>query len=202
MYWHFVDEGHEVGPWGYLLEYTDWPASRPGPVVSSRRLARITYKRRDHYPRVFLSYRRDDSDAYAGRLHETLVRALGPDEVFMDQFSIRPGEQFPWTIQQAVWHAPIMACVIGPKWGSLQDSSGTRRLDREWDYVRREITAALDTGTTIIPIVLSGGELPALTGLPDDMRPLGDLQALALSQRHWNADTSEVIDAIRAELNE
>jgi hypothetical protein len=200
-YRHYVNEGEEVGPWGYLLEYTDWLASSPGPPPRRGGPSPSRFRRRDNYPRVFLNYRRDDADAYAGRLHETLSKALGPDDVFMDQFSIRPGEIFSWTIQQAVWHASVVVALIGPKWGSVRDpSGGPRRLESEWDYVRREITAALDVGATLIPIVLPGGELPALAGLPDEMQSLGELQALTLSTRHWEEDTAELIDAIRVDL--
>lgn len=197
---HYVDEGQEVGPWGMLLEYTDWNVSSPGPRPRDRRYRRIRYRRRESYPKVFISYRRDDGEAYAGRLHEALSRALGAGEIFMDQFSIRPGEVFPWTIQQAVWHSKVMLCLMGAKWSSPQPD-GKHRLNSPWDYLRREVTGALDLGHCLMPILLPGGNLPDRMLLSDGMDPLSDLQALSISQRHWDADVSEIVNAIRLELS-
>lgn len=202
IYWHYVHEGQEVGPWGKLLEYTDWPTNQPGPTVQNRSVP-IAYKRHESYPRIFLSYRRDDAEAYAGRLHETLVRTFGTENVFMDQFSIRPGDQFPWAIQQAAAHAAVMVTLIGPKWATLQDAHGRSRLDNEHDFVRREITAALDRGVTVIPIMFPGADVSVLANAYwDDMHRLADLQALELSPRRWDVDTGEVVQVIRAVLEE
>ena len=79
-HYHYVAEGAEVGPFGYLLEY-----SEHGPGIREIDPPHGPLLRRDRYPRVFLSYRRADSEAYAGRLHEALTRVFGSDEVFMDQ---------------------------------------------------------------------------------------------------------------------
>jgi hypothetical protein len=35
IYWLYVEEGHEVGPWRHLLEYSDWAAGTPGPRVAN-----------------------------------------------------------------------------------------------------------------------------------------------------------------------
>jgi hypothetical protein len=201
IYWHYVDEGQEVGPTGALFEYSydgrvlaRPPNFRPGP-------RRLPYRRRQEYPSVFLNYRRDDSDAYAGRLHETLVRELGtPEEVFMDQFSVKPGEPFPWAIQQAVAHCDVMVALIGPKWLSVADRNGRRRLDDPRDYVRREITAGLDRGISLIPVILPGGSIPDASALPEEMQGLEQLQMLDLSARHWQADVGLLIGTIREEL--
>ena len=37
-----------------------------------------------------ISYRRDDGDAYAGRLFDNLAVHFGDDKVFLDVFSLRP----------------------------------------------------------------------------------------------------------------
>ena len=43
--------------------------------------------------RVFLSYRRDDTAAYAGRLYDRLVAHFGANQVFIDIDQIEPGIQ-------------------------------------------------------------------------------------------------------------
>lgn len=202
IYWHYVDEGQEVGPWGQLLEYSDVGATTVGVPVGTRPGPKSPPKvqRRDRYPRVFLNYRRNDSEAYAGRLHETLVREFGPDDVFMDLFSIRPGEPFPSSIQQAAARCSVMVCIIGTMWLSVVDPWGRRRLDNPYDYVRREITAAQDRGITLIPIILPGASIPEASGLPDEMRGIEQLQALELSARHWDAGIADLLNTLREAL--
>src|SRR5918997_1295290 len=43
---------------------------------------------------VFISYRRDDSAPYAGRLGDALSRSFGAGEIFRDIDRIKPGERF------------------------------------------------------------------------------------------------------------
>jgi hypothetical protein len=43
-------------------------------------------------PTIFLSYRRDDSAGYAGRLRSSLEAKLGEGSVFRDVDAIEPGQ--------------------------------------------------------------------------------------------------------------
>lgn len=101
IYRHFMNAGDEVGPWGELFEFSESTVAILGPLHPGAP-RKFNYRRRESYPPIFLNYRRNDSEAYAGRLHEVLSQRFGVDFVFMDQFSIRGGEVAPWTIQQAV----------------------------------------------------------------------------------------------------
>ncbi len=42
-------------------------------------------------PKIFISYRRDDSGGRAGRLYDHLIAHFGQGQVFMDVDTIRPG---------------------------------------------------------------------------------------------------------------
>ncbi len=53
-------------------------------------------------PRIFISYRRDDSAGHAGRLHDRLVGHFGEGLVFMDVDTIKPGLNFVEVVQEAV----------------------------------------------------------------------------------------------------
>lgn len=129
------------------------------------------------------------------------MRTFGVDDVFMDQFSIRPGEPFPWAIQQSVAHCKVVVVMIGQKWLTVQDHLGKRRLDYPYDYVRREITAGLDRRTRVVPVLLPGVSLPNATDLPDEMHGLELLQMLDLTARHWQADVELLIEGIREGLS-
>ncbi|MDD5322768.1 MAG: toll/interleukin-1 receptor domain-containing protein [Methylococcales bacterium] len=56
---------------------------------------------------VFISYRRDDSAGYAGRLADSLEKLLGKDKVFRDVADIKPGEDFVKAIKQNLQNAKV-----------------------------------------------------------------------------------------------
>lgn len=51
---------------------------------------------------IFISYRRDDSAGYAGRLYDRLAAHFGATRVFMDVEGIEPGIDFVNAIEDAV----------------------------------------------------------------------------------------------------
>ena len=52
--------------------------------------------------RIFLNYRRTDSEGYAGWLRKDLAGRFGTDHVFMDVVGIEPGEDFVEEINRQV----------------------------------------------------------------------------------------------------
>jgi hypothetical protein len=157
----------------------------------------MRFRRRDRYPRIFLNYRRDDSEAIAGRVHERLSTVFGEDDVFMDQFSLRPGEFYAWTLQQALAHAEAVVSLIGPKWSALMTKDTP--LASERDFVRRELVAALDRGTTLFPVLVSGAGIPDVSR-DHELSEMLDLQFHGLSTRHWSFDVDALVGAIRERL--
>ena len=67
--------------------------------------------------RVFISYRRDDSPAYAGRLSDQLRARFGAPLVFRDIDTLEPGVPFKQLIEESVGSADVLIAVIGPKLG-------------------------------------------------------------------------------------
>ncbi len=53
-------------------------------------------------PRIFISYRRNDSASNAGRIYDHLINHFGQGQVFMDVDTIRPGVDFVEVVQGAV----------------------------------------------------------------------------------------------------
>src|SRR5215208_4536450 len=60
---------------------------------------------------IFVSYRRDDAAAYAGRLHADLARRFGRDRVFMDITAIEPGVPFATALDRAVTTCDVFLAV-------------------------------------------------------------------------------------------
>ncbi len=103
-------------------------------------------------PKIFISYRRDDSASQAGRLYDRLEGHLGQGQVFMDVDTIKPGVNFVETVQQAIGECDGLVAVIGSDWLQISDATGARRLDDPADLVRLEIATALERGVPVIPI--------------------------------------------------
>jgi hypothetical protein len=53
-------------------------------------------------PKIFISYRRDDSAGHTGRLYDRLEDHFGKEDVFMDVDTIKPGLDFVRVVQEAV----------------------------------------------------------------------------------------------------
>ena len=77
--------------------------------------------------KIFLSYRRKDSAAMAGRIYDRLCAHFGCDAVFMDIDAIPFGVDFRQHIDAAVGQCEVVLAVIGTKW--IEESDAHRRLD-------------------------------------------------------------------------
>jgi hypothetical protein len=145
---------------------------------------------------VFLSYRREDSAAYAGRLFDDLTDQFGGDAVFMDIDTIAVGSDFVEVIEQAVAACDVMLTLIGPRWLTVTDREGRRRLDNESDFVRLEVATGLARGRRMIPILVGDADMPSPADLPPDLAPLTRRHAFELSDRRWRADVAELASAL------
>src|SRR5580765_5596226 len=93
--------------------------------------------------RIFISYRRDDTGGYAGRLNDRLSEAFGAQEIFRDIEDIAPGVDFVQEIEREVAACDVLLVVIGRQWTASVDAHGRSRLQDPHDFVRLEIAAAL-----------------------------------------------------------
>ena len=66
--------------------------------------------------RIFISYRRDETDFPASWLYERLVAHFGPDQVFKDVDSIELGDDFAEVIADAVGACDVLLVLIGAHW--------------------------------------------------------------------------------------
>ncbi len=145
---------------------------------------------------VFLSYRRDDSAAYAGRVYDRLVARFGADQVFMDIDRIAPGENFVDAINRHVVESSAVLVLIGPRWADARGRSGQRRLHEVGDFVCLEVGAALQSAVRVVPVLVGGATMPRAQELPEVLRPLVALQALEISDGRFHYDVGRLIDAI------
>jgi hypothetical protein len=147
--------------------------------------------------RIFISYRRDDTAGFAGRLYADLSARVGASSLFRDIDTIQPGAAFPTAIQQAIGSCHVFLALIGPHWATAAER-GQRRLDNPSDYVRQEVEAALrQPNILVIPVLVQGTVMPRKQDLPVSLTPLTDMHALTLGDAHWRVDVDRLLEAMR-----
>jgi hypothetical protein len=146
---------------------------------------------------TFISYRREDSAGYAGRLHEDLEERIGARQVFRDVDTLQAGQDFEAAIRQRLAQCSSCVVMIGPGWLRSQTASGQRRLDQPGDYVVMEIAAALARpDVVVIPVLVGGATMPLADELPQAIRPLARRQALSIRDETWSADMARLARAV------
>jgi hypothetical protein len=146
--------------------------------------------------KVFINYRREDTAPYAGRLYDRLITHFGEDQVFIDIDHIRPGEDFVDAINAKVGACDVAIVLIGPQWLDVEDAFGERRLDQTEDFVRMEISAALERNIQTIPVLVGGARMPRRQELPEQIATLARKNAIELSETRFHSDVDRLIRAI------
>ncbi len=147
-------------------------------------------------PGVFISYRREDSAAYAGRLFDILSAAFGAENTFMDVDDIKGGDDFTTVIERKLGVSDALVAVIGEHWLSVTEPSGGRRLDNPNDFVRIEIAKALERGIRVIPVLVGGATLPHPSDLPDNLKALCERQAVEIRDTRFHEDAKDLVDVL------
>jgi NB-ARC domain/TIR domain len=145
---------------------------------------------------IFINYRGDDSQTAAALIDSELTARFGSDQVFLDSRCIPAGTDFVDELLGRVRRCSVLLVVIGPRWLTLTNEAGQRRIDDPQDWIRREIVEAFAHGRRVIPVLMDGVTLPAETELPDDIAGLSRRQYLPLRRRHTKIDLTDLAERI------
>jgi hypothetical protein len=137
--------------------------------------------------KVFISYRRDDAAGFAHAIHDRLVENLPKEQVFMDVVGIEPGADFVEKLKSTVNQCSVLLALIGKRWFG-EDNGGRPRIHDPNDWVRAEVSTAIQRGVRVIPVLLDGATMPATESLPEDLRPLTRMNAVDVRGSRLNAD--------------
>ena len=151
---------------------------------------------------IFINYRRDDSAATAGRLHDRLAQVFGRKRIFMDVDQIPAGIDFVAHLNSQVAACNVLLVVIGPHWLNVKNEAGERRLHQPDDFVAIEIAAALARDIRVIPVLVDGATIPRASELPDSLKPLVRRQAIELRQAHFGRDAEALIERLHEVLGD
>ncbi len=146
---------------------------------------------------IFISYRREDAPAHAGRLYDGLTEEFGAQQVFMDVDTLEPGVDFVERLHSAVGTADAVLVVIGRGWLNAKNLDGERRLDDPEDFVRLEVGLALTGEPVVIPVLVGGATMPSEEDLPPELVQLARRNALTMIDSDWRSGLARLVAALR-----
>lgn len=139
--------------------------------------------------KVFISYRRIDTEGYAGRIYDRLVSDFN---IFMDVDDIEPGDDFIDVLENALGSCDILLALIGDRWLETKDQDGRRAIDDSKDFVRREIAFALERDIRVIPVLLAGASMPAPRDLPRELFSFARCNAIEIRHANFDSDVNKL----------
>lgn len=142
-------------------------------------------------PKIFISYRRDDSQYQADRIRGALTRILPKRDVFIDIDNIPTGVDFVDHVDKQIAQCDVLLALIGPGW-----IANAQRLANPKDFVRIEIASALKRGITVVPVLLDGATMPREDQLPDDIKPLIRRNGADIRRSSFDSDTQRLISRL------
>jgi hypothetical protein len=126
--------------------------------------------------KIFVSYRRADTQEIAEQLYSRLALHFGATNVFMDRADIEHGQRWRDEVTRQITAADMFLVLIGRAW------LDTLRIRAAADDVlRTELASALQQKKQIIPILVDGAAMPSASELPPEVRGLTEFQALPVT---------------------
>ena len=146
--------------------------------------------------KVFISYRREDTAAVAGRVYDRLSRLLSKRNVFFDVSTIGGGEDFLKRIASEISSSDVALVFIGVRWLEPVQATGKARIWEADDHVRAEVRAAMARSIRVLPVLVSGASMPKPEQLPEDIRAITTKNALPLRHESFDDDTERLVAAV------
>lgn len=150
--------------------------------------------------RIFISYRRDDTQWFAGRLADSLSSYFGDKRVFRDIEGIAGGANFAEVIRGTLKQSDATVVLIGDKWLSAVNDNGERRLDQADDWVLQEIVTALDAGLPVYPVLVGDTPMPRAEELPEQLHRLLNFNAISVGDSRWESDVDRLAKVIGLDI--
>ena len=153
-------------------------------------------------PKIFCSYRRQDSTHQTGRIFDQLTARFGKDELFRDVDSMPLGLDFRRVLSEQVAHCDVLLAIIGDEWLKATEKTGERRLDNPNDFVRIEIESALGRNIPVIPVLVGQAPMPNPDDLPKGLRELAFRNGIAVrADPDFHHDVARLIRGINDVLS-
>ena len=152
---------------------------------------RTTEQQQVTTPSVFISYRHEDTAAWAAHVGGLLRVDLGIENVFVDSEDLWPGEELPVELEGRIRRSDVTLVLIGQL---FDGADGAAPLAAEDDWVRRQIRLALAARHDVVPVVFGGADMPS--SLPDDIALLDDLHRIDVNRQEFEHCYQSILTAV------
>ena len=155
--------------------------------------------------KLFINYRRDDSQYQADKLHDLMKRWVDnpQQDIFIDVDNIPAGLDFVAYLDGKVKQCDALIVMIGSDWLTMKDPrTGGRRIDNPDDFVRIEIESALKRDIPVVPVLLDGVSMPSAADLPDSLKPLARRNGVTISRLSFENDVNRLMRSLPIELRQ
>lgn len=148
--------------------------------------------------KIFISYRREDSQHAVDRLQEAMRPYLKNParDLFIDVDNIPIGVDFEAHLQSKVSQCDAVLAVIGPAWLNVRNEDGELRLQQAEDFVRTELETALNRGIPVVPVLLDGTTMPRPDQLPDGLTALTKRNGAQLDRKSFRSDVDHIMKGL------
>lgn len=119
-------------------------------------------------PKIFICYRREDSEYIAQQIKDRMVERFGNDSIIFDTDSFDLGVDFRHNIEKEVAQCDVLLTIIGNNWLRILNE----RLKDPKDFVRLELEAGLARKIAVVPVVVGQAVMPQEKDLPKTLRNL------------------------------
>jgi TIR domain len=151
-------------------------------------------------PKILISYRREDSEVFTGRIRDRLALCYGDKDVFMDVEDIPLGSDFRTHIRDQILQCEVVLVVIGPSWFG-RTADGKPRLAQDADPVRVEVESALKAGRRTVPVLINGARMPEPSEVPESLCGFCYLNAATVgSGSDFHPNVLRLIDRLEGSL--
>jgi ribosomal protein L7/L12 len=118
--------------------------------------------------KIFISYRRNDSQYVTDSIYMALKGLFGDGNVFLDVGNIPFGVDFRQYLREQIEAHDVVLVIIGPDWAKMMKE----RAEQANDFVRIEIENALKLNKLVIPILVMNASMPDFGDLPPSIAEL------------------------------
>ena len=147
--------------------------------------------------RIFISYRTSDGADKATSLARDLGEVFGDAQVFLDKEDLPAGRPWREAVGDALDERPVLLVLVTPDSFGCRDAQGALRIADANDPVRREVSAALQAGAPVIPLLADGVEkIPE--GLPPPLDTLSERTWRRLRAYDWRSDLERLVADLEA----
>jgi hypothetical protein len=150
--------------------------------------------------RIFVSYRRVDSQDITAHLVDALINYFGDETIFRDIYDIDPGRDFAEALRQGLEQSLLVLPLIGPRYIRELQRRLPAHESGQTDWVHEEIDYALKHDKLMIPLLVHGAEMPPPEAFPQELQALAKLPALPLTEENFAADFEHLLQTILGEI--